>query len=441
MKGTSSQMLIPMIRRISETVAALLLTAGLSSICQAQESEEQQLIDAARTGQLGKVQSLLNKKISPKIKDKDGRTPLHLAVIGGHQTIGEALLRSGAEINALDNQQRTPLDLAEAAGHSGLAQFLQSRGGKKTQGVAASKPDSEKPSPSDSDPDAPRTVNPSLKFKTAEEFEKEIGQPAVLLDSDNLCLFAPKKREKEARIVFRSLIKAYDALYQTVGVHTKHKIAVCVYPKGNPHGWGGTSECKIEYDDSNLDLSQQQEWMRYKVPHVSGFIEEMAHNFVGTTKAQFGWEMVGWSIGAKVSSQVAGNPIWAASLRATREGQKRTYGQYMKNGCVFPAELPPNQCDRIHAWILYRASLKHGPRFWPDFFREIRSQKQALDDAGKLGDADKCRNARYQITIDCFDRLPGLNFKNTLKAAGISLTTDVKSLHPESPGWNRRLSE
>jgi len=174
---------------------------------------------------------------------------------------------------------------------------------------------------------------------------------------------------------------------------------------------------------------------------VSGYIEEMAHDFVGTTKAQFGWEMVGWSIGADVSQKVARNPILAASLRATREGQKRTFAQYVKNGHVFPKDLPPNQCDRIHAWILYQSALKYGPRFWPDFFREIRSRKQALIDAVRVGDADKIRNARYQITIACFDRLPGLEFTKMLKAKGISLTTDVKSLHPESPGWNRRLTE
>ena len=35
----------------------------------------------------------------------------------------------------------------------------------------------------------------------------------------------------------------------------------------------------------------------------------------------------------------------------------------------------------------------------------------------------------------------GLNFQKTLRDSGISLTTDVKSLHPEAPGWNRRLTD
>jgi len=292
-----------------------------------------------------------------------------------------------------------------------------------------------------SDKNLPRMLKPSLKFKTAPEFQKEIGEPAVLLQSPHVCFFAPKRRENQARIVLEYLAKAYDALYEIVGIHTKYKIAVYAFPKGNPHGWGGTSECSIEYDDTNLDFAKHPEWTRHRVPHVSGYIEEMAHNFVGATKARFGWEMIGWSLGTEVSQKVAGNPILSANLKATRKEQERTFARYVKNGYVFPEDIPPNLCDRIHAWILYKAASRYGPNFWSDFFREVRARKPELEDAVKLGNGDKIRNARYRITIECFDRLPGLNFKEMLKQSGISLTTDVKSLHPEAPEWNRRLSE
>jgi hypothetical protein len=256
-----------------------------------------------------------------------------------------------------------------------------------------------------------------------------------------VCFFAPGRREKEARIVFPYLVKAYDELYQIVGAHTNYKIVVYAFPKGNPHGWGGTSDCSIEYDDSNLDLEQQPEWTKYKVPHVAGYIEEMAHSFVHAAEAQFGWEMIGWSLRAQVSLKIAANPILAAQIRTTREEQKRTFDQYCVNGHVFPKDLPAEQCDRIHGWILYQCASKYGPDFWSDFFGEVRTQKQALNDAVRLGEGDKIRNARYQITVACFDGLRGIEFKKTLMDAGISLTTDVKSLHPEAPGWNRRLAE
>jgi len=60
-------------------------------------------------------------------------------------------------------------------------------------------------------------------------------------------------------------------------------------------------------------------------------------------------------------------------------------------------------------------------------------------EAVKAGDADDIRNERYQITIDCFERLKGLNFKKMLQKYKISLTTDVKSLHPTESEWNRKF--
>jgi hypothetical protein len=41
-----------------------------------------------------------------------------------------------------------------------------------------------------------------------------------------------------------------------------------------PKGWGGTGECVIEYDYTNLDFASSAEWTRHKVPHVSGYIED-----------------------------------------------------------------------------------------------------------------------------------------------------------------------
>jgi hypothetical protein len=414
----------------SPTAAAVVAVLTACSLwCQPQELAGQGLLDAAAGGHASTVQSLLEKGLSPAAKDQHGRTPLHLAAAGGHQTTAEVLLRHGADINALDHTGNTPLDAAEARGHAALAKFLLSKGG-------ARHPRLDSP-----DLRLRRRLKPSLKFKTVREFERESREPAVLLDSANVCFFAPKRLEKEAAIILGYLVKAYDDLYQTVGVHTIYKLAVYAFPKGNSHGWGGTSECSIEYDDSNLDLARQLEWTRHKVPHVSGYIEEMAHNFVWATKAQFGWEMIGWSLGAEVSQRIAGSAILSDQIRHTRELQQVTYSRYLRNGCVLPPDVPPNQCDRIHAWILWQCAADYGPDFWKDFFREVRKERQALEAAAGLGDSDRVRNTRYQITIECFERLHGLNFKEKLRNSGISLRTDVRSLKPEAPGWNRRLSE
>jgi hypothetical protein len=230
-------------------------------------------------------------------------------------------------------------------------------------------------------------------------------------------------------------------LYKIVGVHTKYKVVVYAFPENSRHATGGTSECSINYSDKNLNLERFDEWKLHKVPHLSGYIEEMAHNFVSATGAQFGWEMVGWSIGIKVAQKVAGNPTLTRQVEDTRRKQLKTFRRYMQQGRKFPENLPANQCDRIHAHILWMCEREYGPNFWTDFFTEIRKARPDFSKAASQSDIpdDERRNARYRITIDCFDRLKGLNFKKKLASNGISLTTDIKSFHPERPGWNRRF--
>ncbi|MHC4757020.1 MAG: ankyrin repeat domain-containing protein [Planctomycetota bacterium] len=376
-------------------------------------SNEQKLLEAAKSGSAETVKSLLKEGTKANIKDANGHTPLHLASANGHKLTAQVLVEYSADINVKDKEGKTPLDLAKTGGHSGMVQFLLDKG--------------------------PRILKPSLKFKTIEQFEKEIGEPAILLESENVCFFVPERREQEARIVFGYLVKAYNELYRIVGIHTEYKIAVYAFDKGNPHGWGGTTNCSIEYDESNLEFENQQGWIQYKIPHVSGYIEEMAHSFVHASKAQFGWEMIGWSLGVRVTNKIARNPISSKQIIETRKKQKETFRRYVKNEFVFPDDIEANKCDRIHAWILRECEFKYGPAFWNDFFKELRDKREELKEAGKLGQANKVRNARYQITIDCFDHLPGVNFKGILRKYKISLTTDVKSLNPMEPSWDRRF--
>src|SRR5256714_15487984 len=164
-----------------------------------------------------------------------------------------------------------------------------------------------------------RPFHPDAPYTTAEAFSRAIGTPAVMLDSTNVSILAPKARQQAAAIVLPYLVRAYDELHKIVGVHTKYKIIVYAYPKGTPGVRGGTSGCVIKYTDENLDLANQPEWKRYHVPHVSGYIEEMAHNFVHAAGAEFGWEMIGWTISTKVCQKVAPNPIHKQSLAETQQ--------------------------------------------------------------------------------------------------------------------------
>ena len=165
----------------------------------------------------------------------------------------------------------------------------------------------------------------------------------------------------------------------------------------------------------------------------------MAHNVVSGTRCQFGWEMVGWSIGVKATQKVAPNPIFQKQVADTRTQQAETVARYRAGNFTFPADIEPNLCDRIHAHLLFHCEQRYGPQFWKDFFAEIRALRPQLEDAVNKPGQDGIRNERYRITVDCFDRLAGLNFKKLLAANRISATIDAKSLHPTEPGWDRKF--
>src|SRR6188768_2141852 len=71
---------------------------------------------------------------------------------------------------------------------------------------------------------AEQPLKPNLQFPTQESYEKEIAEPALLLQNDHLWLFAPKRKSTEATAIFKRLAAAYDELYRIVGEHTKYKI-------------------------------------------------------------------------------------------------------------------------------------------------------------------------------------------------------------------------
>jgi hypothetical protein len=372
-------------------------------------------------------EKLLHEGASPNALDEQGRTPLHLAAEHGHMDTTKKLLDAGADPNVRDVSGKLALDYALAHHNGQTAGILQSHG------TASAGPAPARPAPVPVVEKGAQGLDPELKYADLPAFEAAIGQPACLLKSEHVYLFAPKTREDAAKIVLPYLTRAYDVLYGIVGVHTQHIIAVYNFPPGHKDAFGGTGNCTLWYDDTNLDLGRQDEWNRYHVPHVSGYIEEMAHNFVAATHAQFGWEMVGWSIGTIASAAVAPNRILAADIEGTRQKQTETYQRYRAAGFVLPSDIEANKVDRIHAYILWDCEKKYGPSFWKDVFAEIRKEGGALRDAGDN------RDRRYQITVGCFDRLAGLNFKQRLTSDHISLTRDVKSLKPTEPGWNRQL--
>ena len=74
---------------------------------------------------MNKVIELISKGADVNAKDKDERTPLHLAAQYGHTEIVELLLKKESiDVNAKDKDERTPLHFAALNGHTDTVKHL-----------------------------------------------------------------------------------------------------------------------------------------------------------------------------------------------------------------------------------------------------------------------------------------------------------------------------
>ena len=64
--------------------------------------------------------------------DRNGVTPLNIAVSDGQRLLTKRLMDLGADVNAPDNEGRTPLSIATAAGNRHIIEMLE-RFGARTE--------------------------------------------------------------------------------------------------------------------------------------------------------------------------------------------------------------------------------------------------------------------------------------------------------------------
>jgi hypothetical protein len=70
---------------------------------------EQELLNAATSGDFMHVQEIIRQQSDVNARQKDGTTPLMYAVSGGHVEIAQLLIASQADVNAQDKDLWTPL--------------------------------------------------------------------------------------------------------------------------------------------------------------------------------------------------------------------------------------------------------------------------------------------------------------------------------------------
>jgi ankyrin repeat protein len=77
----------------------------------------QELLESVSKGELSKVKDFVNKGADINIKNKDGKTPLHIAVENNYEDIIKFLLENKADVNVKDNEGNTPLHIAIKKGN------------------------------------------------------------------------------------------------------------------------------------------------------------------------------------------------------------------------------------------------------------------------------------------------------------------------------------
>ena len=73
-----------------------------------------EILDAAYFGEIGVIRTLRANRVDVNTKDRDGNTPLHMAVLGGHTNCVGLLIEKKANVDAVNSEGNNPLHLAVA---------------------------------------------------------------------------------------------------------------------------------------------------------------------------------------------------------------------------------------------------------------------------------------------------------------------------------------
>nr|XP_027220828.1 serine/threonine-protein phosphatase 6 regulatory ankyrin repeat subunit B-like [Penaeus vannamei] len=93
-----------------------------------QRDAEKKILGASREGNAEAVTRLMQKKVDLEVTDEEGRRPLHLAALGGHDRVVRELLRGGADVGAKTPEGLSCVHYAAQGGHiSTVMALLESR--------------------------------------------------------------------------------------------------------------------------------------------------------------------------------------------------------------------------------------------------------------------------------------------------------------------------
>ena len=192
----------------------------------------EELLTAARAGDVASIQALLEKGASIEATTPYGQTPLYVAAMSGHEPAVELLLEKGAKTDVRDTFYKAPmLAFAIMRKHFGVAKILIEKGdgnADETLGAAADagRPelvqavlDKGKPSQAALD----KTYEMALDRKRAEiaELLKQAGaqppQAAVEVDAETLASYAGTYKNDQFPLDIKVFLKEGKLALQATG--------------------------------------------------------------------------------------------------------------------------------------------------------------------------------------------------------------------------------
>jgi hypothetical protein len=108
----------------------LWLSIAVVVLCGCTSQKDVDLVDAALSGDLPKVQALLKQGADIEATAFDGLTPLDAAAKEGHLEVLKYLIDNGATVNGVGHSNRTALGDAAIYEHTDCVRYLISKGGE-----------------------------------------------------------------------------------------------------------------------------------------------------------------------------------------------------------------------------------------------------------------------------------------------------------------------
>jgi ankyrin repeat protein len=105
-------------------ILAMLFLGIVAPTVQAISDLNQQLIEAAKEGDLERVKALIAAGANVNAKKNYGETALMYTAMLGHTEITQLLIKKGADVNAKTKDGETALSLAKEQGHDEIVKLL-----------------------------------------------------------------------------------------------------------------------------------------------------------------------------------------------------------------------------------------------------------------------------------------------------------------------------